>query len=190
MNNRALPGIGRLLRLRTADSTQTVARGLAEGGAPHGTLVWALRQTAGRGRLERRWDSGPGGLYFSLILRPAFPPRVLAELSLTAARAAAEALAGCGVRTRVKPPNDVIGSRGRRSGKLCGILAEARGGARRVDWVVLGVGINVNNRPLAPGAASLRDLTGKAVPIARVLRLFLERFQPAYRALDPDGIIV
>lgn len=180
-----LPGVAQVLRLSVTDSTQSVARFLAEQGAPDRTLVWADRQTAGRGRMERLWDSGPGGLYFSLILRPAFSPSRLADLSLATAAAAAEALqdlGGTGLQAAVKPPNDVIGSRGRRSGKVCGILAEASGGSRVVDWLVLGVGMNVNNvtRGVA-GAASLKGLTGRAWDPAAILRLFLGKFAGAYR---------
>ena len=180
-----LPGVVQVLRLSVTDSTQSVARFLAEQGAPDRTLVWADRQTAGRGRMERLWDSRPGGLYFSLILRPAFPPSRLADLSLATAAAAAEALrdlGGTGLRAAVKPPNDVIGSRGRRSGKVCGILAEASGGARVVDWLVLGVGMNVNNVTRGvTGAASLKGLTGRAWDPAAILRLFLGKFAGAYR---------
>jgi BirA family biotin operon repressor/biotin-[acetyl-CoA-carboxylase] ligase len=178
-----LPGIAQLLRLSSTDSTQAVARFLAEQGAQDRTLVWADLQTAGRGRLKRRWTSRPGGLYFSLILRPSFPPSRLADLSLATARAAAEALASAGISTAVKPPNDVIGSRGRRSGKICGILAEASGGSRSVDWVVLGVGINVNNVVSGvDGAASLKGLTGRAWEPAKVLRSFLKSFAGIYRS--------
>lgn len=186
-----LPGVNQVLRLGATDSTQAVARYLAEQGAPDLTLVWADRQTAGRGRLRRRWDSRPGGLYFSLVLRPAFPPSRLADLSLAAAQAAAEALAAAGVKASVKPPNDVIARRGRRSGKVCGLLAEASGGSRRVEWLVLGVGVNVNNPVRGiKGAASLRSLTGRTWDPAEILRLFLERFVCAYRRFgaEPEAI--
>jgi len=177
-----LPGITQLLRLSSTDSTQTVARFLAEQGAPDRTLVWADRQTTGRGRMKRRWTSRPGGLYFSLILRPSFPPARLADLSLAMAEAAAAALACTGISTAVKPPNDVIGSRGRRRGKVCGILAEASGGSRSVDWVVLGVGINVNNAVSGvKGAASLKSLTGRCWVPDQVLGSFLQSFARAYR---------
>ncbi|MCX5795768.1 MAG: biotin--[acetyl-CoA-carboxylase] ligase [Elusimicrobia bacterium] len=177
-----LPGITQLLRLSSTDSTQAVARFLAEQGAPDRTVVWADRQTAGRGRMKRRWTSRAGGLYFSLILRPSFPPSRLADFSLATAGAAAEALAVAGISCAVKPPNDVIGSRGKRSGKVCGILAEASGGSRSVDWVALGVGINVNNSVSGvKGAASLKGLTGRAWEPAEVLRSFLKSFADAYR---------
>ena len=182
MSAAEMPGIAQMLRLTSTDSTQAVARFLADQGAPDRTLVWADRQTAGRGRLQRRWTSRPGGLYFSLILRPDFPPSRLADLSLAAAAAAAEALAFTGISTAVKPPNDVIGSLGRRSGKVCGILAEASGDSRSVDWVVLGVGINVNNAASGiKGAASLKGLTGRPWEPAEVLHAFLKSFAAAYR---------
>jgi BirA family biotin operon repressor/biotin-[acetyl-CoA-carboxylase] ligase len=177
-----LPGIAQLLRLSSTDSTQAVARFLAQQGAPDRTLVWAGLQTAGRGRMKRRWTSRTGGLYFSLILRPSFPPSRLADFNLAVAGAAAEALAVTGIAAAVKPPNDVIGSRGRRSGKVCGILAEASGGSRSVDWAVLGVGINVNNSVSGvKGAVSLKGLTGRAWEPAEILRSFLTSFTAAYR---------
>jgi BirA family biotin operon repressor/biotin-[acetyl-CoA-carboxylase] ligase len=176
-----LAGISQVLRLEVTDSTQTVARFLAEQGAQDRTLVWADRQTAGRGRMQRKWDSGVGGLYFSLILRPHMSPARLADLNLAVAAAAAEALASTGITTTVKPPNDVIGSQGRRSGKVCGILAEASGGSQTVEWLVLGVGININNKPRIKDATSLKSLTGKQWDPADILRFFLAKFAPAYR---------
>jgi len=129
----------------------------------------------------RRWDSRPGGLYVSLILRPGFSPSRLAELSLIAAQAAARALSSqAGIRTEVKPPNDVLAFEGERPGKICGILAEASGDCRRLHWVVLGVGINVNNAPRAQGAASLKTLTGRSWDMAEVLRGFLREFDSLY----------
>ncbi len=80
------------MRLKSVDSTQTEARRLAAAGAPDGTLVWADRQTAGRGRMDRRWKSAAGGLYVSWLLRPKFAPERLAELSLAVGEALAEAL--------------------------------------------------------------------------------------------------
>jgi BirA family biotin operon repressor/biotin-[acetyl-CoA-carboxylase] ligase len=174
-----LPGVAQVVRLKETASTQAVARLMAEEGAPDWSLVWADRQTHGRGRLDRRWTSGSGGLYFSLLLRPGGSPRDLVKVNLSAAQAAVQTLQACGVKARIKPPNDVIGSLGKRSGKVCGILAEASGGAHHVDWMIVGVGINVNNDVRAiPQAASLKSLTGHAWNKARVLCLFLENFKP------------
>lgn len=181
----ALPGIAHLLRLPATDSTQTVARFLADQGAADRTLVWADRQTGGRGRLKRRWESKPGGLYASLILRPSLPAARLAEVSLLTGDAAAVALRRhAGVETAVKPPNDVYAAapdgRGR---KICGILCEAAGGERRLDWLIVGIGVNVNNAVSLPTASSLKALTGKSWEVEAVLRAVLGEFWRRYDAL-------
>lgn len=185
--DRALPGIRRLHKVRSATSTQDLARQMAEAGAEDGTLVWALRQTAGRGRLDRKWHSEAGGLYVSLILRPPFPPSRLADFSLMTAEAAARALSSiAGIETAIKPPNDVMAvpaTGGPR--KICGILAEARGAGLSLDWLVVGIGVNVNNAPAVDRggipAASLKGLTGKTMPLASVLKALLAEFQVRYR---------
>lgn len=183
----SLPGVSQLLRLEETDSTQTVARFLAEQGAPHGTLVWADRQTAGRGRMGRKWSSEPGGLYVSLLLRPKFSHAKLPELSITAAKALVLALTRLSPKLElaIKPPNDVMSVVGGRARKLCGVLPEASGTARRLDWVVLGLGVNVNNRPKAgQPATSLKALTGKSWALEAVLKAFLTKLQPLYRELE------
>jgi BirA family transcriptional regulator, biotin operon repressor / biotin---[acetyl-CoA-carboxylase] ligase len=117
------------LHLRATTSTNDRARALAEGGAPHGTLVTAGEQHAGRGRQGRTWSAPPGrALLLSLVLRE--PP---ALLPLAAALAVAEV---AGPAARIKWPNDVL-VEGR---KVAGILAEAR---PPEGWAVLGIGVNV-----------------------------------------------
>lgn len=121
------------LHLRETASTNDTARTLAASGAPHGTLVTASSQSAGRGRQGRRWSAPPGrALLMSLLLRA---PADL--LPLAAAVAVARA---CGPAARVKWPNDVQHD-GR---KVAGILAEGR---PQEGWAVLGIGINVAVRP-------------------------------------------
>jgi BirA family biotin operon repressor/biotin-[acetyl-CoA-carboxylase] ligase len=121
------------LHLRRVDSTNARARHLAAGGAPHGTLVTAAEQTAGRGRQGRRWSAPPGrGLLMSLLLREW--PRLL---PLAAAVAVAETI---GDAAAIKWPNDVL----LRDHKVAGILAEGR---PQDGWIVLGVGLNVAVRP-------------------------------------------
>jgi BirA family biotin operon repressor/biotin-[acetyl-CoA-carboxylase] ligase len=117
------------LHLRATTSTNDRARALARAGAPHGTLVTAGEQSAGRGRQGRTWSAPPGrALLLSLVLRDA-PPL----LPLAAALAVAEV---AGAEARIKWPNDVLLD-GR---KVAGILAEGR---PREGWVVLGIGLNV-----------------------------------------------
>ncbi|MDO8757626.1 MAG: biotin--[acetyl-CoA-carboxylase] ligase, partial [Elusimicrobiota bacterium] len=157
-----LAGVRRLVRLNRVDSTQAVARRLAEEGAPDGTLVWARAQTAGKGRLGRRWRSPPGGVYASWLLRPKFPPARLAELSLACGEALAAALRDFGASTTVKAPNDVLAfCEDGKARKLCGILCEARGDSTKLDWLVIGFGVNVNNAPPLRRSTSLRFLTKK-----------------------------
>ena len=178
-----LSGVRRLVRLATSDSTQTVARRLAAEGAPDGTLVWALRQTAGKGRMGRRWRSAPGGLYVSWLIRPKFPPPRLAEFSLACGAAAAAALREvAAVETAVKPPNDVLarGADGKFR-KLCGILCEASGDSTSLHWLVVGVGVNVDNVPPLKRATSLKALTGRRTGLEPVLRALMKRLARARR---------
>ncbi|MFI5345017.1 MAG: biotin--[acetyl-CoA-carboxylase] ligase [Elusimicrobiota bacterium] len=179
-------GVKRLVRLAETDSTQTVARRLAGEGAPDGTLVWALRQSAGKGRMGRRWRSAPGGLYVSWLIRPSFPPARLGEFSLACGAAAAAALRDAtGVETAVKPPNDVLAqcSDGKFR-KLCGILCEASGDSSRLHWLVVGVGVNVDNAPPLKRATSVKVLTGRRTGLEPVLRALMKRLARARRVGD------
>lgn len=143
-------------RYDTVDSTQRVARELAEAGAPHGSVVLAEVQTAGRGRLDRRWWSAPGeNLTFTVILRPRASLRDAPLLTLGA-------VAGLAVSfdLRVKWPNDLVTRTGR---KVAGILAEADTQGERLSAVLLGVGLNVNQVVFPselPNAASLATEQG------------------------------
>jgi BirA family biotin operon repressor/biotin-[acetyl-CoA-carboxylase] ligase len=180
-----IAGVAQVLRLAETDSTQTVARFLADQGAADRTLVWAGRQTGGRGRLDRAWESKPGGLYATLVLRPKLPPSRLGEVSLLTGQAAAAALQRlAGIETAVKPPNDVyaLGKSGAKR-KLCGILCEAAGSGARLDWLLVGIGVNVNNPVSLPTATSLKKLTGKAWEVEAVLDAVLREFWRRYDAL-------
>jgi BirA family biotin operon repressor/biotin-[acetyl-CoA-carboxylase] ligase len=143
-------------RYDRVDSTQAVARTLADDGAVHGTVVLAEEQTAGRGRLDRRWSSARGeNLTFTLVLRPNLPVRDAPLLTLGAAAGLAVAF-----DLRVKWPNDLVTDTGE---KVAGILAEMETRGDRVGYVLLGVGLNVNQvdfPPDLPNATSLARLRG------------------------------
>lgn len=145
-----------LHRFGTLDSTQRVARERAEAGAPHGSVILAEHQTAGRGRLGRSWLDEPGqNLTFSVVVRPRGSARTAPLLCLGAAAGLATAF-----DLRVKWPNDVVTQEGR---KVAGLLAEMETTGLDVRWVVLGVGLNVNQTvfaPELPNAASLAQLGG------------------------------
>lgn len=187
-----IPGIWQVIRLEKVDSTQKTARKLAEEGVPEWTLVVAKSQTEGRGRVGRKWSSGPGGLYFSLLLRPKIAPKRLAELSLATADAVARVVnETTGLKTSVKPPNDVLAqaepSAQHEPGvfkKVCGILIEASGSATEVEWLVLGIGMNVNNKvpKTLKEAASLSSLLGREVELEPLLRELIAAFQRKYTA--------
>lgn len=153
-------------------STSDEAKAMAAAGASHGTLVWAREQTAGRGRLDRQWQSPRGNLYTSCILRPDVAPARAAELGFVAALAMAETVRTvlpAQVRVALKWPNDVLVD----GGKVAGILLEAQSGSKgTVDWLVLGMGINIvaapDNTPYR--AVALQPL-GAVADAALVLEL-------------------
>lgn len=176
--------------LDTVDSTNRLARELAEQGAPEGTVVLADSQTGGRGRLGRSFAS-PGGLgiYMSLLLRPDCAPADTAELTAWAAVAVRGAVgAVCGVEPGIKWVNDlVLGGR-----KLCGILTElsVESESGRVRYVIIGAGINVNNATedfppeLGSVATSLFMETGKPGSRAELAAAMINGFD-ALRAQWP-----
>jgi len=132
--------IGRRLEYRVVlGSTQDVARELARAGAPEGTVVLTGRQTAGRGRLGRSFISPRGGLYLTVVLRPALDH--LRPLPIVAALAVARGLEReAGLKTALKWPNDVlVGGR-----KICGILLESELTGQTANYVLMGIGVNVN----------------------------------------------
>jgi BirA family biotin operon repressor/biotin-[acetyl-CoA-carboxylase] ligase len=151
-------------------STSDEAKILAGNGAPHGRVVWAREQTGGRGRLNRRWVSPRGNLFTSVVLRPQVGPARAAELGFVAAVAVARTIADClpaSSRVALKWPNDVLVE----GAKIAGILLEARSGpVDLVDWVVLGIGINVVAAPdETPYPATCLAQQGASSSVAGVL---------------------
>jgi BirA family biotin operon repressor/biotin-[acetyl-CoA-carboxylase] ligase len=176
------------VHLRATDSTNDRARELAIAGAPHGTLVTAEEQTAGRGRGGRRWSAPPGSsVLMSLLLRS--PPRLL---PLIAAVAVCEVV---GEQAQIKWPNDVVLARPTGLAKLAGILAEGR---PQEGWAVLGIGLNVAVRieelplELRASAATLGRSVAEVEPalaeLLRALSRWLTRSEldtlAAWRARD------
>ncbi len=148
-------------------STNDRAKELADEGAEHGEVVVAEAQTAGRGRRGRSWASpARKNLYFSVVLRPDLPPSRAPELTLVASLAICDALRQAGVEAGIKWPNDLLAG----GKKIAGILTELAADPDRVDWVVLGVGVNVNARredfpeDVRPDATSVLLERGQAAP--------------------------
>ena len=124
------------------DSTNTEARHLAEAGATEGLVVVADRQSAGRGRLGRRWESPSGvNLYCSILLRPDIPLHQASQLTFLSAVAVAETLNHvCGLSAQVKWPNDILVN----GAKISGLLNEMNAETEQIHFVILGIGINLN----------------------------------------------
>jgi len=151
------------------DSTQHLARERARAGAPEGTIVIAESQSAGRGRLGRRWHSPAGvNLYCTVVLRPPRSPAVAPQLGLVAGVAVADAVRDTiGRAPEVKWPNDVLIA-GR---KVAGILTEMEGEAERVAFVLVGIGVNLNLDP----AAVPPELAGQATSLCGVMGAPIDR---------------
>jgi BirA family biotin operon repressor/biotin-[acetyl-CoA-carboxylase] ligase len=177
--------------LSEVDSTNRLALQLAQEGAPEGTVVLADRQTEGRGRLQRAWQSPPGcNLYVSFLLRPAIAAVDAAGITLMAGVAVAEAISFfCETGVSLKWPNDVR-IRGR---KVSGILTEMRMNGGAVDAVVVGIGVNVNmaRADFAPEyretSTSLREETGRPCVREDAAFLLCEKLEQWYDCLLTGG---
>ena len=161
-----LLGLSRVELLASTTSTLDVAHRLAAGGAPTGTLIIADEQTAGRGRGGKSWASAPGaGLWLTLIERPV-DTSGLDVLSLRVGLAAARALDRFAAEPiRVKWPNDLYIDRG----KLAGILVEARWRESELEWVAIGLGVNVRSPEGVPGSAWLEPDTSRLDVLAELI---------------------
>lgn len=172
-----------IIWLGTVDSTNTYAKELARQGAPHGTVVLADCQTGGRGRMGRHFSSPKGlGIYCSVILRPHAEPSKLLHLTPMMAEAARQAvMEATGLSPQIKWVNDLV-INGR---KLCGILTEMGLKGTKTDYIIVGVGINCNQKKedfpleLQEMATSLSMEMGKEVDREAVINALLRQIQKA-----------
>jgi len=184
--------IGRALRVLDAvPSTNDLAMQAAQEAAPTGLCIVADRQTAGRGRRGRAWESPSGlGLYASILIRPRMPAAQIPLVTLVAGLATAEAIQeATGATPALKWPNDILLC-GR---KVAGILTEMAMIGTQVGHAVIGVGINVHQAPhdfpeeLRESATSLAVATGKAVDRAALAAALFSTFERWYVQLEADG---
>ena len=184
--------VGRkIYAFRTLKSTSDYAFRLAEEGADEGTLVVAEEQTTGRGRFGRSWHSPPGvGIWCSLVLRPRMFPWEAPRITMVAALAVARTIESVtGIPAVLKWPNDVyIHHR-----KVCGILTELSAEVESINFIVIGIGLNVNQlerhfpQQLADTATSLRIECGGEVSRVRLLRSLLNELELSYDHMMKDG---
>jgi BirA family transcriptional regulator, biotin operon repressor / biotin---[acetyl-CoA-carboxylase] ligase len=183
-----LPPGYRLITFDSIGSTNEEAVRLARDGAAAGTLLWALEQTAGRGRRGRAWVSLPGNFYASLILRPDCPASRMSQLGFVAALAIGGAVAAVcpGFGVSYKWPNDIL-INGR---KVAGILLESEMILPdRPSFVVIGVGVNLTVAPRDTEfpATSLRDEGGGTVPPGAMLEEFARHFHEWETCWQSEG---
>ncbi|HEY4901524.1 MAG TPA: biotin--[acetyl-CoA-carboxylase] ligase [Terriglobales bacterium] len=170
-------------------STNAAAMEAAAEGEPEGSVFFAEQQTAGRGRGGNSWESAPSdGVYCSVILRPQLSPADALLLSLIAGIAVAEAVEQTtGLHPDLRWPNDVL----LEERKFCGILTEMNAEATRVRYVVVGIGINVNqpsfSAELEPIATSLRLGSGHEWSRVQVAAALLKSLDNWYRKLSDGG---
>jgi BirA family biotin operon repressor/biotin-[acetyl-CoA-carboxylase] ligase len=184
----------KLLRLESVSSTNDVARDLALLGAEEGLAVVARHQTAGRGRQGRSWSSPRDqGLYLSVVLRPKMRPSDSLLISLGAAVAVAETISDqFRLSVDIKWPNDIL-IRGR---KVCGILVESAIEGERLEYAILGVGLNLAQVDFPPEirdiATSLFIEYGRQVSVDQILPPLLGSLDRWYRLVvsDPNSVIL
>lgn len=183
-----IPLKDRVFYFSQLETTMDTARDLARKGAPHLGCVVAEQQTRGRGRLDRQWESEPGGLWFTLILVPDLPPPMAYLYNFAASLSLSKALETLfNIDVRVKWPNDLLWE-GR---KLVGLLSEIETRADMIRFLLMGIGINVNNNPASASfdAVSLRQILGHRVPRKQILVAFLKEFLFQTQEMDPAKIM-
>ena len=173
------------------DSTQNFAQQIAADKKENGTIVIAEKQTSGRGRLDRKWTSPKGGIWFSLIIHPKFDVSSSTLIPILSAVALSKSIKKIlGVETEVKWPNDIILN----GKKVAGILVDASVQANNIDYLILGIGINfdidtkklekrLSKTPNFYGVNSLRGNNNKTPPKI-LLKEFLFQFEKNLSSLD------
>ena len=178
---------------KETDSTNLWIKRLAKEGASEGTLALAEFQSAGRGRLGRSWEVPEGtSVMMSILLRPKFEPQYAPTLTLVMGMAVAKAVKNLGFDVSIKWPNDVVVSHK----KICGILTEMGVRDGKIDYAVIGVGINVNIREfpeeMADKATSLYLESGREFDRSQIPGLVMEAFEEYYEkfaaACDLSGL--
>jgi len=178
----------KILHFQELETTMDKAKFLAKNAAPHLSVVIAENQTTGRGRMNRKWFSSKGGLWFTLILKPDTPPPLAYIYNFAASLSLSRSLKGLfNIDVSVKWPNDLLLN----GKKLAGLLSEMETRGDMVEFLNIGIGINVNNQPqkYEPKAISLKDVLHKNVSRRLILETFLHDFTNQIQKIDCPRII-
>jgi len=178
-----IPVVKNLLVFDELDSTNSTAKELARAGAEEGTIVIARTQNQGRGRFDRIWQSPEGGIYLSFILRPRISAEKTSLLPFVAALALTKTIESYGLHATIKWPNDV-----RVNGKkIAGILLESEVIGDTINYVVVGIGMNLNidithfSTDIQPRSTSMIHELGSPVDYHEFLRKFFIQFGSFYK---------
>ncbi len=178
----------RIFHYQQIETTMDEARKLAREGAPHLSAVIAEHQSLGRGRLNRQWFSSKGGLWFTLILKPTTPPPMSYIYNFAASLSLSHTMNKMlGIDISVKWPNDLLLN----GKKLAGLLSEMETRGDMLQFINIGIGINVNNSPEKdePKAISLKGALGKDISRKQILQNFLDDFESRTSTIDTAAII-
>ncbi len=173
----------KVVHLNTTNSTNIVARQMAERGIDEGTVVIAENQTRGKGRMGRSWTTRPGGLWMSVVLKPAIDPMHASSITLLAAVSVTKALRGAGLDAVIKWPNDVLVN----GKKICGILTEMSAETDVVNFIILGIGVNVNNEMPLETATTMKAELGRDVDRVKFTQSLLEVLEEDYLTFKDEG---
>ncbi|MDS0527235.1 biotin--[acetyl-CoA-carboxylase] ligase [Clostridium sp. SHJSY1] len=170
-----------IIHFDTIDSTNIKAKELASKGALDGTIIVSEIQQGGSGRFKRPWVSPKGGLWFSLILRPNIIPTECPKITQVTAAAMHKTLSNLGGSLQIKWPNDIILN----DKKLCGILTELKCDLETVDYLIVGIGLNVNiesfEKEISQIATSLKIELDRTFNRNEILSAFLNNFEELYK---------
>jgi BirA family transcriptional regulator, biotin operon repressor / biotin---[acetyl-CoA-carboxylase] ligase len=178
----------RIFHFHEVETTMDTARLLAQKDAGHLNVVIAENQTKGRGRLNRKWFSSKGGLWFTLILKPDIPAVLSYIYNFAASLSLARVLRELsGLNISVKWPNDLLLDKY----KLVGLLSEMETQRDMINFLNIGIGINVNNAPqkYEPKSISLKTILKKDISRRIILTRFLDEFEKQIQITDPKTII-
>lgn len=182
----------KIIHFHTINSTNTKAKELASLGEENGTIILSEEQTLGKGRLGRQWCSPKGkGIWLSLILKPDLDPINASKITQIGAAALCKSFIEIGIPSFIKWPNDIVIN----NRKVCGILTEMNGELNRINYIILGIGINVNidmddlPEELKDTASSLKIESGKTIDRRKLVALILNNFEPLYNELLNQGHI-
>lgn len=175
-----------IIRYKNVKSTQNIANNLAKKGMKEGIVIITERQSCGKGRNNNNWFSPKGGLWLSIILRPQNKINFTQLFGLIIAYLISSTIKDVTkIRTTIKLPNDILINKK----KVCGILVDSIFKGNKIDYMIIGIGININFRTkilpkeIISNSTTLRDEYGKKIDIDEFLNKFLDNFNDLYQKL-------